>query len=433
MMTDLVAAVVGAVVAVLARFGNSPSAEYVVITLLLPGVWLLACASTRAYEARFLGSGSEEFRRVFDAGIRLLAATALVSYAFKLEVARSYVLLDLPITVLLSLLLRYTARQALHRRRAAGQYLHKVVVIGRERSCAELVRQLRRYPYAGFSVVGACVDRVDGDDVEGVPVVGTSKTIVAALRSTGADTVAVGAWSDVTQEDLRRLSWELEGSGVAIVVAPSVTDVAGPRIHIRPVAGLPLLHVEEPEFRGPRRWLKAFFDRTVAGLAVVIGSPALIAIAIMVRTGDGGPALFRQQRVGADGRTFTMLKFRSMRTDAEAQLSALQSANDNAGGVLFKIREDPRVTTVGKVLRPYSLDELPQLFNVVAGHMSLVGPRPPLPSEVALYATDVHRRLLVKPGLTGLWQISGRADRRGTSRYVSTCTTWRTGRWRWTS
>lgn len=409
-LVDAVAALLGACLALLVRFGTDASARYVGITLLLPLVWLVACGSTRAYEARFLGTGSEEFRRVFDAGIRLLAATALISFAFKLDVARAYVLIDLPVTVLLSLVGRYIARQTLHRARSQGRYLHKVVVIGRERSCAELVRQLRRHPHTGFSVVGTCVDRLEGDTVEGVPVVGTSRSIVDALRRTGADTVAIAAWSDLSQEDLRRLSWELEGSGVALVVAPSVTDIAGPRIHIRPVAGLPLLHVEEPEFRGARRWLKTGVDRGSALLLLLLISPVLITVAVAVRVTDPGPALFRQRRVGADGRTFTMLKFRSMHADAESRLGDLQTANDAADGLLFKIRDDPRVTRVGGLLRRYSLDELPQLLNVLRGDMSLVGPRPPLPSEVALYATDVHRRLLVKPGLTGLWQISGRSD-----------------------
>ena len=407
---DFLAAAIAGLLALLVRFGTGGPDVYLLVTLAAPVVWVLACASVRAYEQRFLGTGSEEFERVFNAGVRLLAVTAVISLAFRLEPARLYVLIALPSTVILTLLLRYGARQHLHRLRAAGKSLHKVVVVGRERSCAELIRQLRREPQAGFSVVGACIDRTQGPEVEGVPVVGTSTSIVAALRETGADTVAVGAWSDLSQSDLRRLSWQLEGSGVDLVVAPSLTDVAGPRIHIRPVSGLPLLHVEEPEFSGVRRLLKNTVDRTVALVALLMAAPLLLALAIVVRVTSRGPAFFKQERVGTEGERFTMYKLRSMYVDAEQRLADLKALNQHGDGVLFKMKDDPRVTPVGKYLRRFSLDELPQLMNVVKGDMSLVGPRPPLQSEVKQYQNDVRRRLLVKPGLTGLWQVSGRSD-----------------------
>ena len=407
---DFVAAAFAGLLAMLVRFGTGGPDIYLFVTLAAPVVWVISCASVRAYEHRFLGTGSEEFRRVFNAGVRLLALTALVSLAFRLEPARLYVLIALPTTVVLTLVLRYAARQWLYRLRAEGRCLHKVVVVGRERSCAELIRQLSRESQAGFSVVGACIDRAQGPEVEGVPVVGTSASIVAALRTTGADTVAVGAWSDLSQADLRRLSWQLEGSGVDLVVAPSLTDVAGPRIHIRPVSGLPLLHVEEPEFSGARRLLKNTVDRSLALIALTVSAPLLLSLAIVVRLTSAGPAFFRQERVGTEGERFTMYKLRSMYVDAEQRLAELQSRNEIADGVLFKMKNDPRVTPVGKWLRRFSLDELPQLLNVVKGDMSLVGPRPPLQSEVKQYQNDVRRRLLVKPGLTGLWQVSGRSD-----------------------
>jgi lipopolysaccharide/colanic/teichoic acid biosynthesis glycosyltransferase len=254
----------------------------------------------------------------------------------------------------------------------------------------------------GFSVVGACIDRAQGPEVEGVPVVGTSTSIVGALRTTGADTVAVGAWSDLSQSDLRRLSWQLEGSGVDLVVAPSLTDVAGPRIHIRPVSGLPLLHVEEPEFSGIRRLLKNTVDRSVAAVALLMAAPLLLTLAIVVRLTSRGPAFFTQERVGTEGERFTMYKLRSMYVDAEQRLADLKAHNQHGDGVLFKMKDDPRVTPVGRHLRRFSLDELPQLINVVKGDMSLVGPRPPLQSEVKQYQNDVRRRLLVKPGSRAL-------------------------------
>ena len=410
MIADAVCASLAVLLATLIRFGHEASPLYQVSPILFPPVWVLACASVRAYELRFLGTGSEEFRRVFDAGVRLLAVAAVLSFAFRLEPARLFVLIGLPSTVLLTLVVRYVARQVLHRQRAAGKCLHKVVVVGRERSCAELVRQLRRESYAGFSVVGACVDRPQGSEVEGVAIVGTSTTIVDALRRTGADTVAVGAWSDLTQSDLRRLSWQLEGSGVDLVVAPSLTDIAGPRIHIRPVSGLPLLHIEEPEFSGGRRLLKGTVDRTAALLALLLLGPLLFGLAAAVRLSSRGPALFVQERIGTDGQPFRIYKLRSMYVDAGRRLEGLREANEASDGLLFKMRNDPRITPVGRWLRRFSLDELPQLINIAKGDMSIVGPRPPLPSEVQRYGQDVRRRLLVRPGLTGLWQISGRSD-----------------------
>jgi exopolysaccharide biosynthesis polyprenyl glycosylphosphotransferase len=404
---DLAAACLAVVVAALL----APGATSVPWTwLAFPAVWVAACGSTRSYEQRFLGTGSEEWRRVCDAALRLLAGSALLAYVLRLQLAELHGLLMFPLAVAFGLAFRGVARQVLHRQRVAGNCQHTVLVVGRERSCAELVRQLRREPRAGFSVVGACINRTQGPTVEGVPVVGTSAAIVEALRRTGADTVAVSAWSDFSQTQLRQLSWELEGSGVALVVASSITDVVGPRLNIRPVAGVPLLHVREPEFSGGRRVLKATVDRTLAAVVLLLTAPLLIGLAGAVRVSSPGPAFFRQRRAGADGRDFTMYKLRSMYVDAEERLTELQALNEAADGLLFKIRDDPRVTPIGRWLRRFSLDELPQLLNIVKGDMSLVGPRPPLPSEVAQYADDVRRRLLVRPGLTGLWQISGRSD-----------------------
>ncbi len=411
MALDFGLAAVAAVVALNVRFSADAPLTYQLLTLGFPVGFVAMIAATRGYEGRFLGAGPEEYRRVADAGIRYLALTAALSYTVQYDLARGYVLVAFPLALCLLLLGRHTARQRLHRARREGRYCHKVLIVGHERSAAELIRQIRRETHAGLHVVGVCIDGSQATEVEGVCVLGSARgDIAAALTSSGADTVAIGAWSPLSQHDLRRLSWQLEGTGTALVVAPSLTDVAGPRIHIRPVAGLPLLHVEQPEFAGVRRIVKGLFDRSVAGLALLLLLPALLAIAVLIRSTSNGPALFRQVRVGRAGSTFTMLKFRSMRECAEEELATLVDQNEAADGVLFKLRNDPRVTPFGAQLRRFSLDELPQLLNVARGQMSLVGPRPPLPTEVERYETDVHRRLLVKPGLTGLWQISGRSD-----------------------
>jgi exopolysaccharide biosynthesis polyprenyl glycosylphosphotransferase len=261
-----------------------------------------------------------------------------------------------------------------------------------------------------FELVGALVDTSRSDVIEGVPVVGASRDASAVVAKLEVDAIAVAAWSTFSQLELRRLAWELEGTDVDVLVAPNLTDVAGPRLSIRPVAGLPLLHVDKPEFTGIRRVAKGLFDRGIALATLILLSPLLLTFVVAVRLDSPGPALFRQERVGRGGRTFWMLKFRSMRVDAERELDDVQSHNVHDKGPLFKAPDDPRITRVGRVLRRASLDELPQLWNVLRGQMSLVGPRPPLPGEVAQYAHDVYRRLLVKPGLTGLWQVSGRSD-----------------------
>lgn len=408
---DLTGSLLAATLALAVRFGADFSTSYLVVTLLFPLGFVACTAANRGYEPRFLGAGADEYRRSLEAALRFGAVIAIVAYAFSTPLARGYLFVALPLATGIALTCRRISREMLaHARRVGSGCQHRVIVAGTERAAAELIRQVRQHKGAGFEVVAACVTRCSGRTIEGVPVIGTSAQLVEALRVTSADTVAVAAWSDLSQADLRRLSWRLEGSGVTVVVAPQLTDIAGPRIHVRPVAGLPLLHIEQPEFRGVRRIVKATIDRALALVALLVLSPLLLGIAAVVRLTSRGPALFRQVRVGAQGTHFTMYKFRSMRTGAEREVVELAAQSDHSDHLLFKMREDPRVTPAGKWLRRFSLDELPQLINVVLGHMSLVGPRPPLPQEVERYGGDVSRRLLVKPGLTGLWQISGRSE-----------------------
>jgi exopolysaccharide biosynthesis polyprenyl glycosylphosphotransferase len=241
-----------------------------------------------------------------------------------------------------------------------------------------------------------------------VPVLGGVADMRRLCDQVGADTVLVARGGYETSQELRRIAWALEGSSIDLVVVPSLTDIAGPRIHMRPVAGLPLLHVEQPQAGAAGGLPKRLFDVVFASLALLVFSPLLMVVAAIVKLQDGGPVFFRQSRVGRDGTPFGMIKFRSMVVDAESRLEQLRALNE-FDDVLFKMQNDPRITSVGRFLRRYSVDELPQLFNVIRGEMSLVGPRPPLPAEVDRYADDVHRRLLVRPGLTGLWQVSGRS------------------------
>jgi exopolysaccharide biosynthesis polyprenyl glycosylphosphotransferase len=324
---------------------------------------------------------------------------------------RGVVLLGLPVAFVLALVGRAVARTGIGLMRRRGRCLERAVVIGTERSVAELVRTIRRDPHAGLAVVAACVGRTGGAGaIEGVPVRGEPSEVLAVLDASRADTVLLTAWSDVSQDELRRLSWDLEGSGVQLLVAPRLAEVATPRLHLRTVGGMPLLTVAEPEFTGLRRVAKAVVDYGLTLVALALLAPVMAVVALLIRVTSPGPVLFRQERVGRHGKPFTMHKFRSMYVDAEARVAGLAHLNEHGANPLFKMRDDPRVTPVGRVIRRLSLDELPQLLDVLAGRMSLIGPRPPLPREVARYQHDVRRRLLVKPGITGLWQVSGRSD-----------------------
>lgn len=412
-IADAVVALVAAVVALVWRFGiasgTTVSQMYGAVTLTLPVVWVAALALGRVYEHRFLGEGSAEFRRIVDAALRLLAVLAIAMFTVHWEFARGYAVIALPLVVVGTLLVHRVARGVLHRAERAGNARQRVLAIGTERAVAEMVRRLGKSDNA-FELVGALVDTSRHDVIEGVRVVGASREAGDIVADMQVDAVVVAAWSTFSQLELRRLAWELEGTDVDVLVAPNLTDVAGPRLSIRPVAGLPLLHVDKPEFTGIRRIVKGLFDRGTALLALILLSPLLLAMMIAVRLGSPGPALFKQERIGKGGHPFRMLKFRSMYVDAERRLEEVRDHNVHQVGPLFKAPDDPRITGVGRFLRRTSLDELPQLWNVLRGHMSLVGPRPPLPCEVEQYQNDVYRRLLVKPGLTGLWQVSGRSD-----------------------
>jgi exopolysaccharide biosynthesis polyprenyl glycosylphosphotransferase len=381
--------------------------------LALTAIWPLIMAMAGGYRKRAHGEGTAEFRAVTEGGVGLIAAVAIGAYATQTMIARSYVMAMLPLAIFLTLLFRHHMRKRLHRARTNGEYMRRVVAVGHRASVIDLVMQFRRQPYHGMRVVAACLPYgADGEqvlDVDGVPVLGDFGDVPAIVDMVAADTVAVLACPELDGTALRRLAWGIESRGADLFVAPALMDVAGPRISVRPVAGMPLLHVEHPDINGIRQAVKSAFDKIVASLALLILAVPMLVIAVVIRTTSPGKALFRQTRVGRHGREFQVLKFRTMVADAERLKGVLLQENDS-DGVLFKMRNDPRITRVGGLLRRYSLDELPQLLNVVRGEMSLVGPRPPLPAEVAKYGTDVRRRLVVKPGMTGLWQVSGRSD-----------------------
>ncbi len=394
------------------RFGDHSYADaaYFWLALAMPVLWIGALALAGAYDTRFIGVGSDEFRRVVNAGVCLTAAVAIVSYAAKVDVARGYVVLALPSLTVFDLVTRYCLRKRLHWLRSRGECMRRMVVVGHPDVIGDLAAVLKRDAYHGLAVVGACVLGPDRPPLIGdIPVTGGLGNVLDVVRNTSADIVAVLACPEMSGARLRDLAWALEKTGTDLCVAPALLDVAGPRTTIRPTAGLPLLHMDHPEFTGLRWLIKSAFDRTAAVIGLLLLSPLLITIAIVIRLSDGGPALFRQTRVGKDGHPFTVYKFRTMIVNAEQRKAELETQNDG-NGLLFKMRADPRITRVGARLRRHSLDELPQLINVLVGNMSLVGPRPALPDEATRYGDHVRRRLAVKPGITGLWQVNGRSD-----------------------
>ena len=387
------------------------SSTKVAVLLLGAGTaWPVAVAMCRGYERSSVGVGDHELRSVMRAGVYAVALGAFpTAIAQSLGVVAVSVI-AVPLAVLGSMLVRLATRRQLHRQQRAGRNVRRVIVVGSAYAAADLASALTRESQSGMTVVGACVPRVDLDRAEhaGLTVLGDLEQVPELIRAHGADAVAVTG-SDATRHNyLRELSWALEGVGVELLVHPGLVEVAGPRMHIRPHVGLPLLHVEQPHFTGWRRFVKRAADLVLTSLGLLVISPMLALLALAVKLEDGGPVIFRQTRVGLDGSTFTMLKFRSMHVDAESRLADLRAQHPEMGH-LFKMADDPRVTRTGRFLRKFSLDELPQLFNVLSGAMSLVGPRPPLQSEVDGYEDHARRRLLVTPGLTGLWQVSGRS------------------------
>ena len=411
-LADAFVAAAAAALSYLAFFGvtGAPEMTPLVLSMASPLIWMVLVASMRAYEPRFLQVGSEEFRRVVGAGVVLSLGVVLVSYAIAVEIARGYLLLLVLSVTTGTVLTRLSLRKRLHHRRAAGAgWMRRTLVAGHGDAVDGVLRELRRTRWHGYDVVGVCLEEGTSVHEYDVPVTHGLDHIGDAAEEGNADAVIVLPCRHLGAEMLRRLDWHLERSGTELLVTSGLVDVARQRTTICLVGGLQLMHIAHAELRGARRLAKGIFDRVLAAMALVVLAPFLWMVMFAIRLDSPGPAIFTQERVGRDDHRFVLLKLRTMTVDAEMRREAL-SARNESDGVLFKVHEDPRVTRLGKLLRRYSIDEIPQLVNVVLGQMSLVGPRPPLPSEVENYPHHVRRRLVVKPGLTGLWQVSGRSD-----------------------
>lgn len=375
--------------------------HFLVVAALL---WVISLAVFDSRNARTIGTGTTEYKMVVDATMVSLGACAVLAFTFGTTVNRHDVIPTVPLGLVLLLFGRWGWRQWLRKQRAGGKFLNRAVLVGSADSVAHTTAQLDRHPDSGYAVVGIVVA-----DTEESRTAELYNRLVSTLTLNGGDTVMLTSSDALTPQRIRGLAWDLERHDYRLVITPSLTDVAESRIQTQPVAGLPLIHILSPTYTGPQRLVKRFFDILGSGLILLVLAPVMLGVALSVRLTSHGPVFYRQERIGRNNNPFSILKFRSMQVDADAQLAGLLDAQGTDGKPLFKIQQDPRLTKVGPFLRRYSLDELPQLINVLKGDMSLVGPRPQRPAEVALYDSAAHRRLKVRPGMTGLWQVSGRS------------------------
>jgi exopolysaccharide biosynthesis polyprenyl glycosylphosphotransferase len=388
--------------------------EYFPVSAVIASAWVGLLSAYRSRDKRVVGIGADEYKRVFTATIMLLGLLAMTCAVLEINIARTYFALALPLGGVGLITSRWSLRRWLTSQRSHGHYLSKVVVLGSVGDVQYVINQLEKKSGPVYKVVGVALQGTDRPpslviNDQSLPVVSDIYSVVDAVAETGADAVIVAGQVEGGSKYIQELGWQLEESSTELILATGLTNVAGPRIHSRPLEGLPLMHVELPRYAGGKHFLKRILDLILSAAALVVLSPAFAVLAIIIRLDSPGPAIFRQERIGRGGRTFMMLKFRSMVTTAEQDLAGLLDQNEGSG-LLFKMRSDPRVTKAGRWLRRYSLDEFPQFWNVLMGDMSLVGPRPPLQREVDGYESHVHRRLYIKPGLTGMWQINGRSE-----------------------
>jgi exopolysaccharide biosynthesis polyprenyl glycosylphosphotransferase len=417
------AVVVSAVVLIaqLIRFGLDAgphvsadvSTRYSLMSFVVILVWLISLAAFQTRDHRVVGVGTTEYRRIVNASSTTFGLLAIVFLVAGADSSRWFFVVALPLGLLGLVANRWMWRRWLMSQRLYGRALSRVLVVGRLVEVENVARQIDLKVGAAYRVVGAVVQSEDADArprfLRNMHISTNMDEVPDLAKSLGVDGVIIAGQPDVGADYIQDLAWKLEGSSAELILATSLANVAGPRIHFRPVDGLPLIHVEIPQFDGGKHLVKRLMDVALSGIALIVLSPVFLVIAVLIRlSDDGGTVFFSQDRVGRSGTTFKMYKFRSMVVDAQERLADLAELNES-DGLLFKIKNDPRVTKLGRVLRKYSLDELPQLWNVLVGDMSIVGPRPPLPSEVLGYDDHVHRRLYIKPGLTGMWQVNGRS------------------------
>ncbi|BBZ79380.1 polyprenyl glycosylphosphotransferase [Mycolicibacterium anyangense] len=395
---------------------GSPLVGYTAVSAAVALLWMVFLSLVGSRSARVVGHGSEEYAIIALATFQLFGLIAIISMLAHIELSRGYLAIALPLGVIGLMFNRRYWRRKTSRRRVRGEDLTSVLVVGTPRVAADIAITFDKDPEAGYQVVGICTPDgpVEGAEVvtvggTAIPIVGMDEAVVDAVRRTGVGTVALAATEHLRPTEIRRLIWELDSLGVDLIVAPGLVDVAEQRLRSRPVAGMAMLEVTKPQYNRANSQAKRAFDIAFSSVVLLLMSPVFLAAAAAVKLSSPGPIFYVSERIGLNGTTFRMFKFRSMFDGSDTRAAAMIAATESSP-LFWKVKDDPRVTPVGRFLRKFSIDELPQFLNVLRGEMSVVGPRPQVRREVDSYDDLVRRRLAVKPGLTGLWQVSGRSN-----------------------
>lgn len=394
---------------------NEIDITYISVSVILIIVWVGILGLAGSRKLRVLGEGSNEFNIITRSSIYLFAFIVTFSYLTEIDIARRYLVFALLLGWLFIIINRLFIRNLIVKYRYKGRMLTQLMIVGEQPASEHLIKLLKQKKQVGLNPVAvhisATTTKNNSTVIPEQIITGygdSPKKIISEVEKNNIQALIVTDGHQMTPETLRELGWELALRDVALMLAPATTDIAGPRIHMTPMNGFPLIHVSTPRLDGLSGVLKRSIDVIASGLGLLVISPLLLVIGLIVKK-DGGPAFYSQERIGKNGVPFKMWKFRSMVTNADELKAQLIAEHGGGDALLFKMKDDPRITPIGKFIRRYSIDELPQLWNVFIGDMSLVGPRPQVQDEVNQYTKEAYRRLLVSPGLTGLWQVSGRS------------------------
>jgi exopolysaccharide biosynthesis polyprenyl glycosylphosphotransferase len=412
-LTDVLAVEAAILLTRFARYGlGKPGPSFLGILILAPVVWVPTFAVFNLYSLSRL-SPAEEFRRLFEAtgvavAAKLVLTLLLIHGTIEDALSRGWLLMAWILALILVLITRQLWHKHMGRLRARGSLSYRTVILGANQEALRIAHTLGPKPL-GYQPVGAISTGVAQEQLDGLPLLGTVNDLPEIIEAHGIECVFVASTA-IDPVVLKRVTRTLRHHPVEVRVSANMSEILSSRLTVQPVGDLLALTLRPARLTGPQAVAKRSFDLLAAMVALIVSAPMWMTIAVLIKATSRGPVLYRQERVGKDGRTFTMYKFRTMIRGADLLLPQLLERNESGGGVLFKLKNDPRVTRIGSWLRAWSLDELPQILNVMRGDMSLVGPRPALPNEVAAYE-DWHRgRLEVRPGITGLWQVGGRSD-----------------------
>ncbi|MDQ3954830.1 MAG: sugar transferase [Actinomycetota bacterium] len=388
----------------------APDLDYTLITVLGTPVVILLFWLYGLYEPRQVLSPVNEFKQVFHGVVAGGALLFIFDSVLSLKLARGWVFIALLSGLVIVGGERLAVRKTLHFLRRRGGDVTRTIVLGANQEARAIARTLEREGWLGYSIIGFVDDQqpVGHEVSDGHEVIGRTSDLTDLVRAHQATLVLVAASAFDTSR-LNRLFWELQDVDIDLQITSGTVDLLASRMVVQSVAGVPLLYVKRPGMDKLQRTFKRTTDVIGSLSGLILLSPLLVLMALWIKLDSKGHVFFKQERVGRDGKRFTLWKFRTMIEDAEQRRAELEHLSEGPG-LLFKLKEDPRVTSAGKRLRRYSLDELAQLWNVLRGDMSLVGPRPALPSEVEQYDDWIRNRLRVKPGITGLWQVSGRTE-----------------------